>query len=424
MTSNPIPNELRSNHLFLLVGTNPLPDWVATRLLLREDGLLYLVHSDTVREVAKRLAKYLMDAHRYRQPIYVRVESPYKAGDVFNAIAKQVGTIQSGAIGLNYTGGTKVMSTHGYRALEQKCPVGLPPLVFSYLEAPGSIMHIDPTPNFPGGCEFNVGLVDEVRLGLVELFKLHEEFLVNDPVQVAKAEPVFNNLLARVHSKFQGQDAWRKNCNALLRDPKKPSEFKKDPDLRSVMLKLDPQFGNIADTLSPFDSAGTTTLGDIVDSKRWGFTTAKELAEWLDGKWLEHYVLQKIKDRAQEYRVNDFGRNINPSLPRKQTNSIKRDRFEADVAAIRGYQLHLISCYSGSVKDTCKQKLFEVFTRARQLGGDESRAALVCCFDDPRIIEQEVGQMWDMKDRVKVFGRIDLLMLGDRLRDWFATGAK
>jgi hypothetical protein len=32
---NPIPEELRSDYLFLLVGSNPLPGWVAASFLLR-----------------------------------------------------------------------------------------------------------------------------------------------------------------------------------------------------------------------------------------------------------------------------------------------------------------------------------------------------------------------------------------------------
>ncbi len=33
-STNPIPEHLRSDHLFLLVGTNPLPNGVAAKFLL------------------------------------------------------------------------------------------------------------------------------------------------------------------------------------------------------------------------------------------------------------------------------------------------------------------------------------------------------------------------------------------------------
>ncbi|MGA2264346.1 MAG: hypothetical protein ABSH28_23300, partial [Acidobacteriota bacterium] len=39
-------------------------------------------------------------------------------------------------------------------------------------------------------------------------------------------------------------------------------------------------------------------------------------------------------------------------------------------------------------------------------------------------VELEVGQIWDMKGRVKVFGRSQLLRLDEALSRWFATGAR
>ena len=46
MTDFPIPEEYRSDFLFLLVGTNPLPNYVAARLLAQPDATVYVLHSD------------------------------------------------------------------------------------------------------------------------------------------------------------------------------------------------------------------------------------------------------------------------------------------------------------------------------------------------------------------------------------------
>jgi hypothetical protein len=43
MTTPPvIPDSYKSDHLFLLVGTNPLPNFVAATLMLKPQGQLYL----------------------------------------------------------------------------------------------------------------------------------------------------------------------------------------------------------------------------------------------------------------------------------------------------------------------------------------------------------------------------------------------
>ena len=91
---------------------------------------------------------------------------------------------------------------------------------------------------------------------------------------------------------------------------------------------------------------------------------------------------------------------------------------------MRGYQLHVLSCYSGSNKSRAKLKLFESIARARQLGGEAARAALVCCYDSPEWLQAEAGEVFDNPNQFKVFGRKHLLRLGDYLAQWFAEGAQ
>lgn len=405
MSGNPIPPELRSEHLFLLVGTNPLPDWVAAKLLLSEGGQLYLVHSATTAEVAKRLWQYSR-ANDMRDPEYVPVASPYHPDSVSLAIGSTLERVTRGVVGLNYTGGTKVMAVHAHGILAQKFRGRA---ILSYLEAPRSTMHFEPVhPDYPRGWEVAVGMAVDVPLK--ELFELHENFSVKEPEIVVKAKSVAD-MLRVVHQTYRGQSTWRKECNAFLKRKDNPQRFKPLEELKAQPIPCAKAYTHIADALIPGGSSGTKTLSDVVNQPDRAIGNVQELAEWLDGKWLEHVVLDHLLTRQSDYRIHSFGRNINPFLGRID--------FEIDVAAMRGYQLYALSCYTGSVKAQCKQKLFEVFTRARQLGGDEAKAALVCCFDDPRLIEEEVGEVWDVAGRVKVFGRADLNTLGDQLEKWF-----
>lgn len=425
MSNNPIPDNLRVEHLFLLVGANPLPDWVAARLLLRKQGRLYLVHSDETLVTAQDLARYLMDKHEYKKPEFVHVSNPYHAGVVYQAIKDRLGRIGQGTIGLNYTGGTKVMSAHSHRAMDQNVAAGLPPVIFSYLEAATCTMRFD------GNQEFPVGLADDAKLSLQELFRLHDDFALATPAKKTNAIPVAE-LLIKANSDLNDHRAWRSFCERNLKYPpgrptgrmgKRPGDIKTDADARPAAFNLSGGLAPVADALT---SGGGNTLGDVVDGRRWGFKDAEDLAGWLDGGWMEHYVVKIITDHQARYNVDDYGRNIIGKLKRFPAIN----RFEIDVAAMRGYQLHVFSCYSGSDKGRAKQKLFEAVTRAQQLGGDQARAALVCCADDPGAIEREVAQSWDLKDRVKVFGQRDLLNLGhqdhtlDELQKWFDSGAR
>jgi len=167
MSENPIPDDLKSDHLFLLVGTNPLPNWVATRLLLRENGQVYFTHSQESIKVARRLARALL-REGYRQPEYIPVEDSSDAHAVYSAIARRVKAIRSSRIGFNYTGGTKVMAVHGYRAVMESLPRGASDPICSHLNARTLEMRIDNQNIEP----IPVGL--EVQLSINEMLELHD----------------------------------------------------------------------------------------------------------------------------------------------------------------------------------------------------------------------------------------------------------
>jgi len=61
-------------------------------------------------------------------------------------------------------------------------------------------------------------------------------------------------------------------------------------------------------------------------------------------------------------------------------------------------------------------KLFEAHLRARQIGGDEARTALVCLSSAPDILEQELQGGLDK--HIRVFGLKDLSNLGECLEQW------
>ena len=66
--NQPIPDELRSDHLFLLVGKNPLPNLVAASLLAKPGATIWLLHSDDPEEGpkgTKRAAEALEIAPMY-----------------------------------------------------------------------------------------------------------------------------------------------------------------------------------------------------------------------------------------------------------------------------------------------------------------------------------------------------------------------
>jgi hypothetical protein len=169
----------RSQHLILLVGGNPLPNWVAAKLLykvpenfeapvIREEWREYkkkqpkiwLLHSDdnkndpSTKDIAIRLqtllAKHLFPGAGIDCVPIELLGIPSSSSNGINDQLDKISTGWRGAesIGLNYTGGTKPMALHVYRYLEAKIKddkSGLEntKITFSYLDSRHTTLWID-----------------------------------------------------------------------------------------------------------------------------------------------------------------------------------------------------------------------------------------------------------------------------------------
>lgn len=181
------------NHLFVLVGENPLPNYVAARTLLKEGGTVYLVHSTDTTSRADCLKSNLQSIKIEKIPLGNKeTNSQY----IRNKIQEKVEEIlqksdDKQTFGLNYTGGTKAMSVHSYRALFDVDKVDNP--VFSYLDARNLQMLIDRENDNPIFEKINL------KVKLEEIFELHDLRLQQQPV----TQPVLPELaveFAQLHT--------------------------------------------------------------------------------------------------------------------------------------------------------------------------------------------------------------------------------
>ena len=135
--------ENQSNLLLLLVGENPLPNAVAACTLASPSSQISLICSDSTKETAKKLQIWLNQAGFNRIDI-IRVDEADPVS-ICKELRLYLDNRPSQSIGLNYTGGTKLMSVHAYRTIEQWCnDKGILPN-FSYLDARTLRMIIGPT---------------------------------------------------------------------------------------------------------------------------------------------------------------------------------------------------------------------------------------------------------------------------------------
>ncbi|HWQ14467.1 MAG TPA: DUF1887 family CARF protein [Roseiflexaceae bacterium] len=441
-----MPNDrYRVDHLFLLIGTNPLPNYVAAKLLLRDPQssqivLVASVGTEGTRAALERTLKE--EGYRYISSVQVEEANP---ADIRNKITEQARGL-NGLVGLNYTGGTKAMSVHAYLALTALTNLHVQ---YSYLDARTLSLHIE-----GHGIETGVTLAagPHVTPTVEQVLKLHsrETSLHSDLFW-----PIIAQALAEVHSDGQRADSWQAwIAETFFQDPNWPQPsnenepltgdewrtwvretfvhheykrrtWKKKSAVAQTPFNLPEALGDVREAFvrelcEPFP----TTIRELMAAGR--FDKVEELGKWLEGGWLETYVMQQVQAIQEQgiHRLNNVARNIhatvelanNEGATSKTEQAPLKQEVEIDVAFTRGYQLFVLSCSASKDRGLCKSKLLEAAIRAEQIGGAEARVALVCCNEQPRELEKEVLDV--LGKRVRVFGRAHLAELKQHLADW------
>ncbi|MBO0348515.1 DUF1887 family protein [Phormidium pseudopriestleyi FRX01] len=399
-------------HLFLLVGENPLPNYIAARTLLEDGGTVYLVFTEhTIKQeecLVECLKKGGTNPIQEQQLEPVDLEDRESDSDFIRKTIQQIIKPLTGKIGLHYTGGTKAMAVHAYRAVQENKPDA----VFSYLDSRRLEMCIDRKNDQP------IRKKIPLELSLEKLFKLH-----NLPWQEKKPPSLDAKLpdaaadFADFHKYQENAEAWRAWCENEMKPKMKPgknwaneSVLKQQPILD--ISSLPPEIKNIL--CKNLDACQEKLELSLTKTKNKGFKKLKHIGEWLDGIWLEDYVLEQVKNVSKKYPINDIRMSFHIE---DQNSESTEEKFEFDVAFMLGYQLFAISCTTDSTKVLCKSKLFEAYLRARQLGGDEARVALVCCYDKPDELKAELITTIDNR-KIQVFGRKDLEQLSEKIAEW------
>ncbi len=358
----------RTDTLILLVGGNPLPNYVAAHLLSHPQSQLVLIHSEGTKDQARRIEQVLRGEGRTQ--IELKDVNESDPASICKSVKDAAKKYSSGSIGLNYTGGTKAMAVHAYRALEQTDRQA----IFSYLDARSLSMVIS-------GQRTPIKINQQVQVSLETLLKLHNQ-------------PFRGNL---VHEQRIDKPETIKVLVSTFADVTKRQSFREWLEVNSP---------NLETTIGMEIRAAFARDSSSFDTK------------WLRGFWLEEYIfdsIQKLKLTEPQLAIGSLAMNIKPVL----VTSGKGDNFEFDVGFMRGHQFYGISASTAQKFGDLKQKLFEVSVRARQLGGTEARYALVSCVDpaDAGNLKEQMKGL-EIYEHIRVFSESDLRTLQDKLKQW------
>lgn len=360
--------------LALLVGSNPLPNYLAAVVLKPEEVIL--LYSPETKEPLAHLRTALQ-----RRQVTVK--------DICIADATDARKIRDVCQDLDidhlhYSGGTKPMAAHARTALRlQDCQA-------SYLDERKGLLRFDDG--------YDIRLNEHaLELTLDLLLELHGIQRVVSTDSDTEGAPTDDDL-SKVALRILSNPKLVQDLRQWLRPEGKPQSI---TNAKSAPWKP--------------EGDGFSLSASVIPGEDWTSALYEEWVEFLTGGWLEKWTAGLIKNCLADSTVRV---EVNVRCKRARPSPTE---FEMDVALIRGHRLYVVSCTTASKKALCKSKLFEVAMRARQMGGDLARSALVCLLDgsDDKgpYVEQlraDIASVWDAPNVPKVFGLADL-------REWAGT---
>ncbi len=380
--------------LVLLIGTNPLPNYVVAEHLLSKQiddpiNKIWLVHSEKggvqadTKEIANRLKEVVSVKHSGILFEYCSLSNVGNARAIERDVKdKMLEYIEEGNIHLNYTGGTKAMSVHVYRAIEQSDK--FQKKTFSYLDARGFVLKNDDKGIVSGD------LREEVSISLEDLVKLHgyKKMKEEENYYWLDALKIFQDIIARgelsefrewkkkvIRGLYYEKDKFIESREKIQQRLNKEKNLFDDHSFKEKVLSL---LQAIPEKHSILDETGQSLWIPDEKTRNIEYVTRVKPAvkEFLDGKWLENYVLMILKDKIKgEFSGKDIPIESNWKLIREGGGK----DFELDLIVINGYQVCGISCTTDANENLCKEKGFEVLHRVNQIGGEEAKAVLITC---------------------------------------------
>jgi hypothetical protein len=426
------------NLLFLLVGDNPLPNYVAARLLSGAQTTIVLIHSESTAtrgtgEQRDRLEQVLqgyidVEGKVPFQAIRAKAVEESNATHITEVVSACAQEGKQPIIHLHYTGGTKAMATHAYNALRALRRADLT-IHFSYLDARSLCLWIEawPTATSTTISSTAIKVNERLALKLETLLALHGRKA--SKVRRSVLLPQTAQAIAQLRSD-QANDApylkWIYRTFFLTPSDAQRRLWAKLSEFGSHSVAFDPALKDIHAAIDADLGAGTyTTWQEFVQQAERVFPEYKgstslkqELGKWFEGKWIESYLASEMAS------MGDVIASISLS---------KSGNFEFDVALMRGYQLFAISCTTEHQYARCKSKLLEAYARAQQLGGSEARVGIFSFVQAPdpsqklsidererlgrEQLRTEIEGLLD-DQRIEIFIRDDLPVAGEKIADW------
>jgi len=367
-------------HLVLLVGANPVPNYLTAKTLMPKR--VTLLYTEETKEIRERLAGVLVK-------LGIGIESspalakPLASGHAAKEIRDRCTQLQDKPW-LDYTGGTKVMSAHARSSRRGEASVWG---AISYLDESAGVLRIEhPNPQ--------MRQIPEDALTLKLLFEIHGLYDKDGDAdkfyEYAKESP----------------DTWLKCAQSMWGIVEK-DHLKLCALLYSFYESVEDKY--LMETIADKRKVLPTCIQDAVQELDDKFTSVdrperRKVCKFIGGVWLDLWVAMQTRSILPASGAVHCS--VKPRVPEVGIEQKNFPYFELDVVAMHSNRLHVISCTTDADLELCRHKAFEVMQRAYQLGGDLARPAIACFLDetDAKLLKEDLCDVWTAPSSLEVFG--------------------
>jgi len=410
-------------HLYLLIGTNPLSNYVVADYFLENTADLKSIHFiHSSEDLANRIQstepyafnlKSVLEKKGKSIPIFlhpIRIMDAFTIEtDVKNLLNDPKNANYLSKAHLDYSGGTKEMALYSYATFNEILKENV---TFSYFDSRRNLLKKGP------GREQNeiesVFLGDKVKIDFTDLFELHGygKISKDEQSQSSFSLDFFKEFLEEIQNpdSFCAYLKWREHFFCVYPDPYKiiPADGKNMlndllPDIfeissilkRTVFMKIHQE---MPEHSLLEEQNGKYNLRTEISNKQ--MSKLIETRKYIVGHWFEQYaflILQKYLAEEENIQMD-----LNVLVQTAAKN------FEIDIALIKGYELCGISCTTDRTQSLCKSKGFEILHRTKQIAGKNSKSVLMTFMneEDTKELDEDLSDI--LQDRILVLGLNDL----------------
>ena len=420
-----------SNVLILLIGGNPLPNYVTAKYMLDEtrndtealpvpDNFI-LLHSNITKDYAQKI-KEKMKLTGYGTFVNLGDDERSKE-KISEAISDKLTKLKDeciiSSIHLNYTGGTKPMAVHAYNEIEKFCKAQNNKSIksiFTYLDPVQFKLVLDESEAcYPA--EPDKDLRNKVKLEIKDLFDIHlmKYEKEGDLASFNRCEldiREFSKNILKSYPEPKWSDFFftlKKNLDCLKKKKKKKKSI-----YYPVRKINDFCFDGIEDLNKNKSFQGINadipSLKNFFKDNKFDLSLAEpekkftELIKFISGIWLEDFIVDVIRSlkKNNEIAYDKIDKSVHATY--------KKRHLEVDIIVMKGYQMFLFSCTADDNTENVKSKAFEAVFRAEQLGGDHATAVTVSCIKNVAPVDNAL-RSFEAKQQYKLIGITDLLCI-------------